>query len=650
MSAVPKTQTVLDTPEHAEHVALAASKARGFKGDVARAQGIEWLKGEGLASEWPPPAPETPPTPTGPSKLVGADLPRSQGNPRPGSVPLKAAVNHGAEQGVLAAALADPRLIESTFSEVRPDDFADRTRQHVWEAIRDLHGSGHPIDPPILIDALTRGGYLPEAQAAAAVNHLAGIPLSPALAEVHGRIVRESAEVRVGVRAAELFLQDAAAGRIGSGEAVGRVRAIADKLERGGAAGPDADFGFRPWPAPPAEAAWHGAAGDLVREIAPFTEADPVAILFQFLVCFGSVVGRSLYWTVDGCDHHTNLFVVVAGQSSRGRKGTAWKIVQAMTGFMDRDWLLDCVLGGLSSGEGLIDSIRDAVLKGENFTPGVEDKRALFVEEEFSSTISVMGREGNSLSGVLRRAWDGSNLRSSTKNNPIRATDPHVSVIGHTTFNELEKRLGATELFNGFANRFLWVCSRRANQLPEGGDLLSRDFDRHRNRIALAVKWVKKQGRLHVPFDAKAREFWHATYGQLARSRAGRLGPVTDRAEAQTRRLALIYAGLDRSKEVTLPHLQAALECWNYAERSAAYIFGDAETDAFAEKILEALHASKDKGLSKNEINRTLFRGTQAAKVEACLESLITAGLIDVRIEKNGRAKSTIFVLWGGAK
>jgi putative DNA primase/helicase len=60
MSAVPKTQTVLDSAEHAAHAALAASKARGAKGMVDRATGIEWLKGKGLASEWPAPTPAKP--------------------------------------------------------------------------------------------------------------------------------------------------------------------------------------------------------------------------------------------------------------------------------------------------------------------------------------------------------------------------------------------------------------------------------------------------------------------------------------------------------------------------------------------------------------------------------------------------------------
>lgn len=47
-----------------------------------------------------------------------------------------------------------------------------------------------------------------------------------------------------------------------------------------------------PWPDPPAADAFGGLAGDVVRAIDPTTEADPAAVLFQFLVAFGSRIGR----------------------------------------------------------------------------------------------------------------------------------------------------------------------------------------------------------------------------------------------------------------------------------------------------------------------------------------------------------------------
>jgi hypothetical protein len=59
--------------------------------------------------------------------------------------------------------------------------------------------------------------------------------------------------------------------------------------------------------------AYHGLAGEVVHTIEPHTEADPVAILLQFLVLAGNVMGRTAYYQVEGDRHHTNLFAVLAG-------------------------------------------------------------------------------------------------------------------------------------------------------------------------------------------------------------------------------------------------------------------------------------------------------------------------------------------------
>ena len=63
---------------------------------------------------------------------------------------------------------------------------------------------------------------------------------------------------------------------------------------------PDPDVGptrhdadHTPWPEPMQETAFHGLAGEIVREIEPHSEADPAAILAQFLAGVGNAVGRA---------------------------------------------------------------------------------------------------------------------------------------------------------------------------------------------------------------------------------------------------------------------------------------------------------------------------------------------------------------------
>jgi hypothetical protein len=117
----------------------------------------------------------------------------------------------------------------------------------------------------------------------------------------------------------------------------------------------------------------------------------------------------------------------------------------------------------LASGEGLIWHVRD--------DPNIVDKRLLVVESEFARVLKVMSRPNNTLSMVLRDSWDNGTLRTMTKNDPSKATNAHISIIGHITEEELEKEMGEVDVFNGFANRFLWVAAKRSQCLPQGGKL-----------------------------------------------------------------------------------------------------------------------------------------------------------------------------------
>ena len=69
------------------------------------------------------------------------------------------------------------------------------------------------------------------------------------------------------------------------------------------------------------------------------SEADPAALLFQFVAGFGNIVGRDAYMMADGAQHGLNLFGVLVGQSSKGRKGTSWnQIARPAVGQVDEEW------------------------------------------------------------------------------------------------------------------------------------------------------------------------------------------------------------------------------------------------------------------------------------------------------------------------
>lgn len=384
----------------------------------------------------------------------------------------------------------------------------------------------------------------------------------------------------------------------------------------------------RPWPVLDS-AAYHGLAGDVVNAIAPHTEGDPFAILTNFTTMFGSDVGRSPHVRVGATRHHANEFVVQVGETARARKGTAYHEVLRLFAAADPNWL-PRVMGGLSSGEGLIHAVRDATYKTNKDgaqvvdDAGSDDKRLLAVESEFASVLRVASRDGNTLSEQLRRAWDGDTLRTLTRNSPLCATNPHICLLGHITKPELLRELTETSQLNGWANRHLFACVRRSQLLPHGGALPESEVSALANRLRAVVQTARARGELRR--DAEADRVWEAVYPALTVERPGMLGAVTARAEAHVLRYSLIYALLDDAPSIARVHLEAALAIWQYAEDSATYIFGDATGDPMADAILRALRTNGR--LTQTQISELFGKNQRAGKIQQALASLLDAGKV----------------------
>jgi hypothetical protein len=401
--------------------------------------------------------------------------------------------------------------------------------------------------------------------------------------------------------------------------------------------------------------AFQGLAGEFVRAVEPYSEADPAAILLQFLTCFGSVVGRSPHFMVGATPHHLNEFVLIVGRTAKSRKGTSLAEVRAVLGAIDESWARSRVLPGLSSGEGVIFHIRDEVWgrnkKGARVLvdEGVEDKRLLVLESEFASALKVMQREGNTLSPVLRCAWDGLPLGTLTKNSPLRASQSHISVIGHTTGDDLSRYLSVTDQANGFGNRFLVASARRSKELHDPGSLPEDAAQKLQEKVRESVEFGRAAAKMRR--SAEAGEVWKAVYPELSRDDVpGLFGALTARAEAHVLRLSMAYALLDQSIDIRSEHLQAALAVWEFCENSIRCIFGDAVGDPVADAILRALRENVD-GLTRTEISNVFDRHRQAEEIDAALGFLRQLGRARCETgQTEGRPAERWFACTGVAK
>jgi hypothetical protein len=380
-------------------------------------------------------------------------------------------------------------------------------------------------------------------------------------------------------------------------------------------------------------------AGSIVRTIEPNTESDPASLLLLFLSALGNAFGRGAYFEVENDVHYCKSNVILVGESAKARKGTAQGRVNRLIFRVDPIWANNCCVTGLSSGEGLIHRVRDRIVKEnkdgkiEVVDEGVADKRLLVEEPEFASPLTVMLRDGNTLSMVLRSAWDDRTLQTLTKTSGEKSTGSHITIVGHITKKELLKHLTEEKLGSGIANRFVFALVRRSKKLPHGG--AEDAFDPNQiQALQRALEFGKTPRRIDLSneieegYGYSAKELWEEIYEDLSEGKSGLFGAVVSRAEAQVRRMATIYAALDLSAVVRVDHLLAALAVWQYAEQSAYMIFGDRTGDMVADEILEALREAGEEGMPRTEIYDLFSRHLKGRVLGAVLRDLEAQGRI----------------------
>jgi hypothetical protein len=280
---------------------------------------------------------------------------------------------------------------------------------------------------------------------------------------------------------------------------------------------------------------------------------------------------------------------------------------------------------------------------------GVTDKRLMIVEHEFGGTLAVMKRDRNVLSQALRDAWDGkSKLQTMVKHSPSVATNAIISIVGHITNDELLRELDRAAMANGFANRFLFACTKRSQHLPFGGGLTEERVTELGRKIEEVLSKARTLEDPRIRMTADCRKKWGPPYMRLSVERPGLFGAITARAEAQTARLALVYALACGDTVIDVKHLEAALAIWRYSEASVSYVFGgDMTGDPLADEILRALRsAPKAKGLTRTNIRDLFGRDRSAGEIVAALGVLERMKLATMQMAEPGPSGGRAAETW----
>jgi hypothetical protein len=386
--------------------------------------------------------------------------------------------------------------------------------------------------------------------------------------------------------------------------------------------------------------AFHGVLGDIVAAADPSTEADPVGVLGSLLTMVSGLIGPGPHLRIGNTRHPLLIWTLLLGSTGRGRKGEAEATAHLFVGRTD-DAFAAIRVGGLSTGEGLIERIRDP--DDDNDATGTKDKRLVVIETEFGTVLARARREGNTLPTVLRQAWDGGRLGVLNRQ-ALVASGSHVAISGHVTPKEFRAKLSASDLAGGLYNRFLPLYVVRSKELPVpegiGEDVLGD--------LALTLRQAITRAREveRIRLDRDATTVWAGgMYADLTGGPDvdGPVAEFTQRAAPYTLRLAGLYAALNGHAWITPADLTAARALVRYAAESAAYILVRTPTDAERERdhlrlqvLRDAVIAAGPDGLNGRAVSALFSRKLSAAALEELVARLVADGGFVTEIRPTG--------------
>lgn len=391
--------------------------------------------------------------------------------------------------------------------------------------------------------------------------------------------------------------------------------------------------------------AYIGPLGEFILKLAPDIEPCKESVLIQSLIMLGNLCDKKFYKDISGSKLYTNQFALILGQTSKARKGTSKRIVEHLFKTAWADDLEVRIKRGLSSGEGLIFSLRDPVYgiredkKGEQKTilldQGVENKNAIFYEEEFTRVLKNSKRDTNNITEVIREAYDSGNLSVLTKNDPVTASNTNVSIIAQSTIEEFRNVLKGVDCDNGFYNRFLFCKASRANVIPH--PLKLSEIDGYRNFVVQLSKiktFIKHSNETEMSYSLEAMKLWERLYLETAYSNDIN-GNLKGRSEDQLQKIAMIYAISECNETIDHRHLLAAKAIVDYGHQTIDQVFNDHIKKKSPEfKIIKRLEQNSP--MPRSLIMKEVFRNNISAnELDLIREKLIEDNLVLVKKENN---------------
>lgn len=377
-----------------------------------------------------------------------------------------------------------------------------------------------------------------------------------------------------------------------------------------------------------------GVAGEIVQAADPTTEADPVGVYVSLLASVGVIIGTRPYVPVGNTRHPLLIWPLLFGRTGAGRKGEADQTARVFLAEASADYAR-LKVKGLTSGEGLIERIRDPADAEDT---GSMDKRLIVMEPEFASVMARAKREGSTLGAVLRDAWEGGAL-SVMSRKAYGTTLSHISISGHITPKEFREKLVGGEMSGGTFNRFMPIYVERSKKLPIPLGVDEATVRRLARKLQYAMKQAAVVERIHL--DEEAIILWSdELYDEFSEAddEDHLWTEFARRAAPYCLRIAGLHAALDGGRSlISKSDLAAAAVLARYSVASAKYVLST-HRDPKYDRLMRALVATGPGGMSRSEVSALFSRKLKAAQLDELITEVARDGrFVLQKVETGGR-------------
>jgi len=384
----------------------------------------------------------------------------------------------------------------------------------------------------------------------------------------------------------------------------------------------------------------------------PHTEGDPAAVLMQSWELLGNFVGKGVVHRINNTPIYANGYLLIVGATGVGRKGTSLSDAKGpyLAGEMEMiDYIGKRVSSSIASGEGLVAQVAET---GQ----AAPDGRLMVILQEFSKLLSASGRDGSTLSAVVREAYDGGALSVPTRKDPLVAPNAHVSLIGHVTTEEFVAKAKSDDVENGLYNRMVYAMVKSNKILPNPGNVGDNARVELAEALLAARDWVldSVDTAREMVWSPEARVMWEEFYIQTRKDAVDEsVSPLIRQALARSTnhviKFAMRHAILDRTEVMGVKHMKSALALWDYCKASAIDLFTQLITNEDDLGIIE--QAIRDSGGSSRTDLQRVVMGASFSHVTELINSLVRTNKIELKpVSKAGRTQDLYRIKNGSSK